>query len=120
LIEILNDILHSGTWYPSALEIDQYSGDKRDGEDLERRISDLLFEVDSFMNADKKSMKTTCYKCGRPVYIEDLEVCVREFRGDEPIEVCSYRCVCGLYVTGRSFGEVYNMATSNQKEFATK
>jgi len=59
LIELLNDILNSGTWYPSALEIDQYSGDKNDGEDLERRIRDLLFEVDSFMNADKEFMTET-------------------------------------------------------------
>ena len=59
LIEILNDILHSGTWYPSALEIDQYSGDKSDGEDLEHRIRDLLFKIDSFMNAGKKRMPKT-------------------------------------------------------------
>ena len=58
-IELLNDILYSGTWYPSALEIDQYSGDKSDGEDLERRIRDLLFDVDRFMNADKKHMPQT-------------------------------------------------------------
>ena len=58
-IELLNDILYSGTWYPSALEIDQYSGDKSDGEDLERRIRDLLFDVDRFINADKKHMPQT-------------------------------------------------------------
>ena len=55
-IELLNDILNSGTWYPSALEIDQYSGDKSDGEELESRIRDLLSEVTRFMNADKKHM----------------------------------------------------------------